>query len=145
MTSSRLLAGFALLWIIVGCILGFFLGADSLQYAGEVTRKAADNDLAGVVNALLERTNAVSPHSHWLCLSMVTLAIALLVETKIIRKFSEETTTALALVFIVIVVMTTGGSYLHVLPLQIVGDGLFTAMCLIWFFGIVLKPKGQNQ
>ncbi len=143
--AAKLLAGFSLLWIVIGCILGFILGVGTPQYTANITRLAGDNDLTGVVGALLERTNTVSPHSHWLCLSMVTLAIALLVETKIIRKFSEETTTALALVFIVIVVMTTGGSYLHVLPLQIVGDGLFTAMCLIWFFGIVLKPKGQNQ
>ena len=142
--AAKLLAGFSLLWIVIGCILGFILGVGTPQYTANITRLAGDNDLTGVVGALLERTNTVSPHSHWLCLSMTALLIALLIETKIVRKFSEPVVNGFVIIFIATLMMATLSGYLQVLPTQIIGDTLFTIMCIIWFFGTLLKPKNQK-
>ena len=139
MHAGKVLIGFALIWIIIGCIIGFVMGINQKAYLAGMEQYANDGNLAGFWTCFEAWKAHSVAHSHGLCLSMVAFLVGLAMTANVIRDFR-----ILVMCLLIIGVSLASISDLFkAVPGIVIGDSLFIiGLCLA--FAFLIKSKDED-
>jgi len=140
MKAGKMLVGFALIWIVLGCVLGFVLGAVQTKYLQNMQEFAQSNNLSGFWAEMSSWKHYSGAHSHGLCLATVAFLIGLAMVAEVIKRLQGVTSWLLA---IGTVTMSLGEIFI-VVPMMVIGGIMFIIALVLAFIAMWLKPKSST-
>lgn len=125
---------FGLLWVVLFCLLGVYLGFRFSGYAAEVQAALKGQDLARFFALQTSWKHKTSAHAHALCLSFLTLFLALLMPH---MALSGKAKVALGVLLIVGVVLASVFGWLFVPPAMATGEILVILAAILGLAGLL--------
>ena len=139
MNAGKVLIGFALLCLIIWCVVGFYIGSSSEGYHQKMAEYAGNRDLEQFWATFSAWKSHTVAHAHGLCLSMVAFLIGLSMAVRAIN-VSKKFSAALTIVFIAGIALASVADWFGVVPLVIIGDTLFIIALVAAFVGLFIRP-----
>jgi hypothetical protein len=133
---------FALFWILLGCLCGFYLGLQHENFAKDMARITDTGDLTAFWNRWSGWKSRTAAHSHALCTAFVVMLVGLALPY---MRLSRPIRWIMGVGLIVGVILGSVFEWLYVVPLMIVGNVVFILMVLVAFVGAVLGPAEAEE
>ncbi|MBC7217662.1 MAG: hypothetical protein H5U36_05835 [Candidatus Caldatribacterium sp.] len=131
---------FGLSWIILFCLLGVYLGVRSTAYIKEIQAAIEAQEFSRFLELQASWKHKTSAHAHALCLSFLTLFIALLMPHMVLP---GKVKVLLGILLIIGMVLASIFGWVHVPPVMAVGDILIILGTILALWGI-LRAKVEG-
>jgi len=136
----KVLFVFALSWIVLFCLLGVYLGVGLAAYLGEARAALEAQEFSRFLEIQAAWKQKTSAHAHALCLSFLTLFLALLMPH---MALSGRVRVILGVFLIVGTVLASIFGWIGFPPVMAAGDLLVILATLLALWGI-LRAKVEG-
>lgn len=137
--NEEKLIAFGLLWVLVGCLVGMYLGLLHPPHIDKMNKIAQQGDLAQLWNNWQAwKTHAVC-HTHILCFAFLSILIGLAMPE---MKITDKTKNILGILYIIGVVFYSIFGWFNFLPVVVPASILIVVGVIMSFIGVV---KGFKQ
>lgn len=134
----KILFAFGLLWILLWCIVGIYLGIQHESYIKDMEKFAQANDLSKFWDTQNAWKTKTSSHSHALCLSFLLLLMTLILPY---MGLSDKLKNILGVILIVGVVLASVFEWFAVIPLMVIGELLVIIAIVISLIGVIKRVE----
>jgi len=131
---------FGLSWIVLFCLLGVYLGVGFTAYTREAQAALEAQEFSRFLEVQASWKHKTSAHAHALCLSFLTLFLALLMPHMVL---SGKVKVVLGVLLIVGTVLASIFGWIYVPPVMAVGDILVILATILALWGI-LRAKVEE-